>query len=152
MNTDRTCLNCRHWSDLIARKPPGSWQVEALCLQPKSPHYCGYVTGDRACVHFDAGLPVDMHGDHLRRPAPPVDMHGHHLHRPTPTQEIPAMKQPRDFLTHPGSYNAANDSRSVADHANPFEDHLRESSHANYAIAGVIVICLAGWLAFKWFA
>ena len=133
-HADRTCLNCRHWSDLIARKPPGSWEVEALCLQPKSMNYCSHIVGRETCKHFTAGTPVDGRAGRQR----------------ATTLEAPPMKQHRDFLNHPGSYNVSRDSRSAAEHANPFEGP-GPSPTPGRVTATLIVVCICAFVAWHWF-
>jgi hypothetical protein len=56
-NADRLCMNCRYWSQMVARAGGGtdnsSGDTEALCLAPQgSPLKDVYTIGPQSCVAF----------------------------------------------------------------------------------------------------
>lgn len=54
-----TCKTCKYWSDLVAMKPPGSWQIKALCLCADGPKHSTYTEGTETCPKQQDGKPVD---------------------------------------------------------------------------------------------
>lgn len=53
-----TCDTCKYWSDCIARSIGGN-EVEAVCLNPDSPHTGEYTVGRVECEGYEKGNPVD---------------------------------------------------------------------------------------------
>lgn len=51
------CMDCRYWSDMIARS--GKSGIEALCLSAASPNMQRYMTGRNGCDAWKSGPPVD---------------------------------------------------------------------------------------------
>lgn len=54
MRTINTCLDCRHWSEMIARCN-GTGPVEAMCLNKASRNYMKYTVDRVTCDHWQDG-------------------------------------------------------------------------------------------------
>lgn len=54
MRAVNTCLDCRHWSEMIARCN-GTGPVEALCLNKASRNHLKYTVGRVTCDHWEDG-------------------------------------------------------------------------------------------------
>lgn len=54
-----TCETCKYWSEMIARKPPGSMEVESLCLCTPSPKTQQFTKATDKCDKHEPGDPVD---------------------------------------------------------------------------------------------
>lgn len=65
MRAVNQCLDCRYWSDMIA-KCDGGGPVQAMCLNKASRNYMKYTVDKVTCdgwSHAEAGFRVDSPGE-----------------------------------------------------------------------------------------
>jgi hypothetical protein len=46
------CETCSAWSQLVAEAIPGTSIIQALCLNPASPHSAKYTRERQGCAHW----------------------------------------------------------------------------------------------------